>query len=332
MRIRIVGMGGEPFMKVPQTNPWNDFFDVFKAAGHEIVEGPFGVDVDLLIANHHSEEAILEADQNSIPIIRRVIILWEPYIVEKARYERKNFIRYGIRLAPSLEWATRIDGIPFYWPQDNLQYVPENENWDKRKRKFVLVQGNKFSARKGERYSLRRKILWNNTKIIEFFGVGWHRGLKHDLMHWVYSAINSTPTEISLRSISLAGRRYRNYMGPTSHKVDEMSRYQFSLVIENSSDYISEKLFDSISAGCVSIYVGPKLSKYGLDEKTAIQVEPNFRKIRSKMKELLEMPPRDIQLIAQDQHESILKALPEWENKIVLRNLASKIISNIVGS
>jgi hypothetical protein len=316
-------------MKVPVTNPWNEFFNVFKEAGHEIVSEPYGSDVGLLVANHHSEEAIAEADKNSIPKGRRVVILWEPYIVEKVRYEPKNYGGYGIRLAPSLDWSSRIEGEHFFWPQDNLEYVPNAENWVKRKRKFVLVQGNKFSARKGEQYSLRRKILWKNKKDIEFFGIGWHQGLKHDLMHWIYSAINSSPTEISLRSAQLAGRHYANYLGPTKNKVTDMSKYQFSLVIENSTDYISEKLFDSVGAGCVTIYVGPKLSTYGIDKNAAIEIEPNYRKISAKMKELLEMPQQELKLIAQTQHEAMAKAFPKWENKVVLRKLATKILSEI---
>jgi hypothetical protein len=329
MRIRLVGMGGEPFMKVPENNPWNEFFEVFKQAGHEIVDSDFGAEVDVLVANHHSIEALKEADESSVPVTKRVVILWEPYIVEKTRYEPKNLQAYGIKFAPSLEWSERVEGHYFRWPQDKLKFEPINDNWNKKKKKFVLVQGNKFSARKGELYGLRRKILWKEQSNIEFFGIGWHQGLKHDLMHWVYSAINSRLSEISVRSARLAGRRYKNYLGPTNDKVEEMSKYQFSLVIENSPDYISEKLFDSVSAGCVTIYIGPKLSKYGLDENTAIEIQPNYQIIKAKMAELMNMPQAEVQKIAQRQYKALAKAFPEWENRIVLRELAAKIINDI---
>ena len=62
-----------------------------------------------------------------------------------------------------------------------------------------------------------------------------------------------------------------------------MSVYKYSIVIENSSDYVSEKLFDSLLSGCIPVYVGPDLSLYDLPENLYIQAEPNFVDIKSKM-------------------------------------------------
>lgn len=329
MRIRIVGMGGEPFLKVPDSNPWNEFIDAFTSAGHEIIKDDFGVGVDVLIANHHSKPGIREAEESSVPHSRRAIILWEPYIVERTRYLPENYNLYGLRFAPSEQWSSLIGGEQFPWPQDRLRFMPNSEKWGDRKQKYVLVQGNKFSARKGELYSLRRKLLWKSKELIEFYGVGWHQGRSHDLMHWVYSAMNSQLTEISPASIRLFGKKYANYLGSTLDKVEDMARYRFSLVIENSPDYVSEKLFDSVSAGCVSIYVGPNLSSYGINPAAAIQVEPSYRKIKKKMNELMSISTGEAQLMAQSQFESMSQAFPHWENKNVLRNLANKIIEEM---
>ena len=37
-----------------------------------------------------------------------------------------------------------------------------------------------------------------------------------------------------------------------------IQKYKYSLVIENSNDYCSEKLFDAIINGSIPIYIGPK--------------------------------------------------------------------------
>ena len=42
--------------------------------------------------------------------------------------------------------------------------------------------------------------------------------------------------------------------------LEELQSFQFSIVIENDLDYISEKVWKSIYAGAVPIYVGPKLT------------------------------------------------------------------------
>jgi hypothetical protein len=62
-----------------------------------------------------------------------------------------------------------------------------------------------------------------------------------------------------------------------------MSAYKYSIVIENTSNYVSEKLFDSLLSGCIPIYVGPDLSLYDLPENLYLQAEPNFADIKSKM-------------------------------------------------
>jgi hypothetical protein len=43
---------------------------------------------------------------------------------------------------------------------------------------------------------------------------------------------------------------------------------------------MSEKLFDALFAGCIPIYVGPKVANYGIPEGLVIQAEPNLESIQ----------------------------------------------------
>ena len=50
------------------------------------------------------------------------------------------------------------------------------------------------------------------------------------------------------------------YRGPCDDKRETLSRYRFSFCYENSVEYpgyVSEKIFDSIFAGCIPVYLGP---------------------------------------------------------------------------
>ena len=66
--------------------------------------------------------------------------------------------------------------------------------------------------------------------------------------------------------------------------IKTLEKYKFSIVIENHNSYISEKLFDSLSSGCITIYVGPNLVEYGLDKNIAIQSDSNAGSILNYLK------------------------------------------------
>ncbi|HEY3390947.1 MAG TPA: glycosyltransferase family 10, partial [Prolixibacteraceae bacterium] len=77
------------------------------------------------------------------------------------------------------------------------------------------------------------------------FGTGWEQ--PHGL-DWE-----------SFRAAHLAGAN------PVENKLVEMGNYRFNLCIENCSfpGYITEKLFDSIFAGCIPVYLGaPDITNY----------------------------------------------------------------------
>jgi hypothetical protein len=193
-----------------------------------------------------------------------------------------------------------------------------------------MIQGNKFSARRGELYSLRRNVLRNlKDEEIDLFGTDWNRGLKFDFSHWAKSFSMSNFLEVDLKSILGVGRHYTNYLGRVEDKNLVLQNYRVSIVIENSADYVSEKLFHSINAGCATIYIGPSLEKYEIPRESAIVCQPDTHVIVAKIQELLELPADALQEIALNQKESLKKVAPLWENDYVLKNLAINMLSNL---
>jgi hypothetical protein len=66
-----------------------------------------------------------------------------------------------------------------------------------------------------------------------------------------------------------------------------MRRYEVAVVIENEPTYVSEKLFDALSAGCIPVYVGPPLGDYRIPQHLAVQVPPDASAILGAVEELL---------------------------------------------
>ena len=329
MKIRIIGHGGESQFPFGKSGPWSEFRDQVISQGHEICVDDFGSKTEALISHRHSDAAINEANKNSVPLSRRALVLWEPQIVEKERYSKKVLEQYGIIYAPSPIWAKHVSGKSFNWPQDKVMAIEGESEWLLREKKFVVIQGNKFSARKGELYSLRRKVIRKLGNKVDLFGTNWNKGFAFDWLHWSVSAVNSNLNELSLKSIIGIGRRYKNYSGPVNNKREELLKYRYAIVIENSADFVSEKLFDCVSAGCIVIYTGPALEKFGINDSDLILGHGGKTEIVQRCNELLELSDLEQYRIAQAQNSSLRKISNTWENNHVLRNLARSIIKDM---
>jgi len=329
LKIRITGQSGEHQFPFSDSGPWREFKEEVVSQGHEIVDGLFDPDSDALICNNHSKFAIKEAKKNGIPLARRALVIWEPFIVHKRNYSRKILKQYGKIYTPSPIWASKVCGNSFNWPQDKIVEIENFDKWILRENRFVIIQGNKFSALKGELYSLRRKVIQKLMPQVALYGTNWNRGAIWDLRRWVISAIKSVPSKISWRSLYGIGRTQQSFRGGTDDKFGTLSKYRLAIVIENSADFVSEKLFDCISAGCLVLYVGPNLNQFGIQDDHLFLSAPNIEEISTKCKEILGKSASGQYSIAKAQNESLRQNSNNWENSRVLRELAQVILKNM---
>ena len=327
MRIRITGHGGEGKFPFGNSGPWKEFEKVFIEGGHEICNSSYEEPADAIIANSYNSTIEKFLSTSKIPLDKRILVNWEPYIVESARYRPDVFNRFGSRFAPSVDWASMVNAKSFKWPQDEIVDSNVFQNWPERSKSAVMIQGNKFSARKGELYSLRRRVLnmLNSGELI-LFGTNWNAGLKFDWWHWSRSVLNSDIRGISLRSYSGMGRFYEQYKGKIDNKTLALSQHRISIVIENSADFVSEKLFDAVRAGCVVVYVGPNLEMFDLPKASAIEVDPNPSAIVEKVRYLQSKSESELLEIAKSQFASLKLVSDEWSNFKVLRKLAQDML------
>ncbi len=103
------------------------------------------------------------------------------------------------------------------------------------------------------------------------------------------------------------------------------------MVVENCLNYVSEKLFDSFSARCIPIYVGPKLEDYGIPKNLYIQAEPSLEEIEKAMKKALEID-FDQWVIELNEWLNSEICEQEWSEKTFLIRLKHLIASSITNN
>ncbi|CAN5613171.1 glycosyltransferase family 10 [soil metagenome] len=125
------------------------------------------------------------------------------------------------------------------------------------KRKLcTLIAGNKSVKHPLELYTARRDFIrWAEKNIpgeFEYYGVGWeHSYLNGGFVHKVLRRLKLLPY--------LPVRPSPSYRGKVGEKNPVLSQYRFSICFENGRDipgYVTEKILDSLFAGCVPVYWG----------------------------------------------------------------------------
>jgi hypothetical protein len=139
---------------------------------------------------------------------------------------------------------------------------------------------------KGEMYSLRRKAI-KSLGNLDLFGTQWDSKFASRLIIAFKSFAQAV---LSLKIPRLSGldlwfQDYPKSKGPVDDKLKTMSEYRYALVIENSAEYMSEKLMESLFAGCIPIYVGPDPEEFGIPKELVILAQPNLHAIQEALLE-----------------------------------------------
>jgi len=208
----------------------------------------------------------------SITPSRSVLVVLEPRVTAPTMYTKRCLARYGHRFAASPNWATLVGGTSFLWPQElrTTKPIPTNEF------ETTLINGEKRSAVKGSQYGLRRAAIAECSAIgvsAAVFGPGWAASAASRTKE-AAKALAKAGLAGSLPDVpeALGGLSFRpaRPMGTIEEKAAAFRVAPSSIVIENSADYVSEKLVDALCAGVVPIYVGPPLSQFGLPDSLAL--------------------------------------------------------------
>ncbi len=263
-----------------------------------------------------------------------VLLLQEPKSVLPWQYQSKVLSQFDV-VIPFGPWRAHALGIahwvfmPYRFP---LQAEAQNVN---REIWLSMINAGKFSSSVNSNYGLRRVVCKKLVKEeIDFrlFGWDWNTSYVTELRKR-YIALRASflaKEKISWReTFSTLFHHFKAYQGGIKTKSQILQNSELTLVIENESDYVTEKIFDAFNYQTVPIYVGPDLGTLLPEiEQCLLRCEPNAESIIQRIKqtsteEILEKRAA-IQLLMRDDE---LKAIFDFGNvwrkvgKIVLKSL-----------
>ena len=255
-----------------------------KALRNQVIEGDFPFQItedfdncDIYLAFDLIDKVCLGSGTSNNII--KILIRQEPKIVLPQIYNEQILVEFDLVI--DIGKSDSIRGKAINWPQDLRKYTNRT---DAKEEKIVMINSNLLSLADGEMYSLRRQAI-SNLKNLDLYGYQWNNSFLKKLKTF---CLELKKYRLEIHNIKLDGLKFYfkhmdNYLGQVEDKRATMSIYKYSLVIENSIDYVSEKLFDSLLSECIPIYVGPDLSRYKIPSYLYFQAKPSLEDIKNKI-------------------------------------------------
>ena len=209
-----------------------------------------------------------------------VLVRLEPEVIRPQNY-RADYLKHMSMVIdvgrPPLASKSRLN-----WPQRwNLEHlespkIASSERIDR----LAIINANKMSFVKGELYTLRR-IAAQKSSDIDVWGFDWDMPWFRRATKVLEELLIPLKHGFGIKPAAINGwfKSPLSFMGTSQDKLSTLASYKYALVIENSLEYMSEKLFDSLFAGTFPIYVGPNPVDFGMPEFVAIHATPDIDSI-----------------------------------------------------
>jgi hypothetical protein len=290
---------------------------------------------DFLIAINHNKKMYKAFIMNGGEPKRAILIRLEPETVFPKQYRSSVKSKYGLIITPGAILESDDSTYEIGWPYQfhpnpaspqysdpTLESILEDsrrqtlyqiENWRIRPITLSMVAANKVSPLMTTNYSLRRKLASRIPKdLIQIYGQLWNDGLFTKVHHRLAVMVTALRQGTLPSPIGIYGNLFKSYpstLGSVKDKHLVLQQSKFSLVVENTNSYVSEKLFDVMLNAAIPIYVGPKLEDVGLPSEIAIQSSGN-------PEEITEI----VRTINEEDAEAILNAMQEYFKTSLFRN------------
>lgn len=245
---------------------------------------------------------------------KSVLVIQEPEVVLPQHSKPSVLKRFDavIRIG-------RPDELPqLKWPQ-SWRTVVRNPD---RIKSAVMINSDKWSFVPGHLYWLRASLAAQSKNLV-VYGHGWARPNITRLSHRLFELVRilSTGTVPSFKGLKNSLSVPIAYHGDTLDKVSQMSNYAVAVVIENSREFLSEKLFDAWFAGCVPVYVGPNIENMGIPSGLVIQSNPDVTSLQDAIERAL-LIDTDTFFVEIKRYLDTKDAL-EWSSEFALRSILS---------
>ena len=286
---------------------------------------------DFLIFVNYERKAWYEFKKSKNDKTRLILIRFEPVAVLPIQYTKKIENRFNFIVTPggrvNAGSSTKFIGWPYKYDLNPSRPQPraldikdviqdaissnlfEYDHWKFRRNKLVLIAANKVSPTSNSNYGLRRKLAKSLTvDELHVYGALWAASFKVKLCHRLRVMAYAIRTGYFPNMREIYGNlfaKYTNIIDEPSNKHEITKAYKYSLVIENSSEYCSEKLFDAMLSGSIPIYIGAKNYEINLPEDLYLDCNGSVQDIRN-----------------------ILGSITEFQNKEMLLRIKQFVLSN----
>ncbi|CAN2170228.1 hypothetical protein MCEMRH37_00029 [Candidatus Nanopelagicaceae bacterium] len=312
-------------------------------------------DSQVLVNLNHNSSAVEKFRRSPIPNKLQFLIALEPISVFPAQYSKKVLNSYNYRFYPGnvrrQESSSEILGWPYLFNENPaapkpielplIEYLTEVfseqifdfDRWSGRKNFLTMIAANKVSPTNENLYGLRRKIASSlSPEVLRLYGPLWADPLPVQVRHRLGVFAFCLKSHYLPNFFSLfgeLGKRYPCALGSIKDKHSVLRNSKFSLVIENSSENITEKLFDSLINGAIPIYIGPNLETSGIPEGVAIQGLRDSESISDYLQVISEEEIRQ-HLVAITNFLKSPNFLNIWENESVFGRIAREISMRVL--
>lgn len=252
--------------------------ELAESLGYKTTDNPLSADIYLSIDYNIENEEILRERKSQQKF--NILLRNEPRCVLPAGYSRTalelndHIMTFGV--APSSPSGE-------FWPQFWVEKSNRKFDSQRIQDRAILVNANKLNLSGSELYSLRRKCI-KKLAGLDLFGTDWNTPLSSRIKVAAIEVLKKPMQHFF--SFPFHARLWFSRWPATHAPLDKsavLSKYKVSLVIENETTYLSEKLFDALASGCIPVYVGPKVQDYGIPDGLVFQSEPRLSSINEQL-------------------------------------------------
>ncbi len=303
------------------------------------------LDIEVVRLGDHSAEAYVALDfsmrafkavTSSSRSKPRLLVAFEPESVNPAQYRKsiRSLFDQTLVLSP----LQRLDGkdkVIIQGPFVDTDTISRNalkSNNDRELGSIAILNENKFSFVPGNHYKTRVRAIKQLTERghqVHLGGKSWDRGFGWQTLQQlrVLAFAIKSLSAINLREWHNPIRRNTanlHFHGRVEDGLDFLSKHEFSLAIENDSNYLSEKLLNAVAARTVPLYVGPDLALFDLPSDLAIRVDPGHHNFAAVIEGISEETKVRV-LEAGLRFISNKTLLERWSHEKSLKTLAHEI-------
>jgi hypothetical protein len=222
--------------------------------------------------------------------------------------------------------------FPVKFSADIPKYRAYPEDEDLR---IGMICANKNSLVRSSQYHLRRKIinkLSSSRLDFKLAGPGWNRHSGRDFI---------SDTRLAVKMIRYKALPYfpyfrlrkarveaSSYIGEIDYKAQIYTRIHIEVCIDNWSDYLSEKIFDTLQHGIAVFYVGDQAERFGIPKDIVLTCPPEPDTVAIKLSNLSIGEINQVRSASDNWIRSV-DAL-RWSEQQVVERMARAITSFVV--